>query len=76
MSGGGRVDISTDGANIRLRTEGLTNLIADLRAVRPEPRGCVMSGTSTADDGRTMTVRVPISIRRRGGLEQTRHFKM
>jgi hypothetical protein len=26
-----------------------------------------MSGTSVASDGRTMTVRVPISIRRRGG---------
>ena len=33
-----RVDVSPDGADIRLRTEGLTNLVADLRAVRPEPR--------------------------------------
>ena len=33
-----RVDISPDGADIRLRTEGLTNLVADLRAVRPEAR--------------------------------------
>jgi DNA invertase Pin-like site-specific DNA recombinase len=33
-----RVDISPDGADIRLRTEGLTNLVADLRAIRPEPR--------------------------------------
>jgi hypothetical protein len=33
-----RVDVSPDGADIRLRTEGLTNLIADLRAVRPESR--------------------------------------
>ncbi|TAK48151.1 MAG: recombinase family protein [Xanthobacteraceae bacterium] len=33
-----RVDISTEGADIRLRTEGLTNLVADLRAVRPELR--------------------------------------
>jgi hypothetical protein len=31
-----RVDI--DGADIRLRTEGLTNLVADLRAVRHEVR--------------------------------------
>jgi hypothetical protein len=31
-----RVDISLEGADIRLRTEGLTNLVADLRAVRPE----------------------------------------
>jgi site-specific DNA recombinase len=33
-----RVDISTDGADIRLRTEGLTNLVADLRGVRREGR--------------------------------------
>ena len=33
-----RIDISPDGADIRLRTEGLTNLVADLRAVRPESR--------------------------------------
>jgi DNA invertase Pin-like site-specific DNA recombinase len=33
-----RVDVSPDGADIRLRTEGLTNLVADLRAVRPERR--------------------------------------
>jgi hypothetical protein len=30
-----RDDVSPDGADIRLRTEGLTNLVADLRAVRP-----------------------------------------
>jgi DNA invertase Pin-like site-specific DNA recombinase len=33
-----RVDVSPDGADIRLRTDGLTNLVADLRGVRPEPR--------------------------------------
>jgi site-specific DNA recombinase len=33
-----RVDVSLDGADIRLRTEGLTNLVADLRFVRPETR--------------------------------------
>jgi hypothetical protein len=33
-----RVDISLNGVDIRLRTEGLSNLVADLRAVRPEPR--------------------------------------
>ena len=33
-----RVDVSLDGADIRLRTEGLTNLVADLRTVRPERR--------------------------------------
>ena len=33
-----RIDVSPDGADIRLRTEGLTNLVADLRAVRPERR--------------------------------------
>ena len=31
-----RVDVGLDGADIRLRTEGLTNLVADLRAVRPD----------------------------------------
>ncbi|MFY9830708.1 MAG: recombinase family protein [Rhodoplanes sp.] len=33
-----RVDVRTDGANIRLRTEGLTNLVTDLRAVRSQSR--------------------------------------
>jgi hypothetical protein len=33
-----RIDVSPDRADIRLRTEGLTNLVADLRAVRPETR--------------------------------------
>jgi hypothetical protein len=33
-----RVDVGIDGADIRLRTEGLTNLVADLRAVRPDVR--------------------------------------
>jgi DNA invertase Pin-like site-specific DNA recombinase len=33
-----RVDISPHGADIRLRTEGLTNLVADLRTARPETR--------------------------------------
>jgi hypothetical protein len=32
-----RVDVSQDGVEIRLRTEGLANLVADLRAVKPEP---------------------------------------
>jgi DNA invertase Pin-like site-specific DNA recombinase len=31
-----RVDVSPDGADIRLRTEGLTHLVGDLRAVRPD----------------------------------------
>jgi site-specific DNA recombinase len=30
-----RVDVSQDGVEIRLRTEGLANLVADLRAVKP-----------------------------------------
>ena len=34
-----RVDVSPDGADIRLRTEGLANLTADLDAVRPEAGG-------------------------------------
>jgi site-specific DNA recombinase len=33
-----RVDISPDGADIRLRTEALTNLVTDLGAVRPRIR--------------------------------------
>ena len=64
-----RVDVSADGADIRLRTEGLRILVADLRAVRPEtPEGGVMTEPNRpTDDGRNVTVRVPISIRRRGG---------
>ena len=38
-----RVDVSPDGVDIRLRTEGLANLVADLRAIRPGiPEGSVM----------------------------------
>jgi len=33
-----RVDVSPDGLDIRLRTDGLTNLVADLRAVKPQSR--------------------------------------
>jgi len=33
-----RVDVSPDGVEIRLRTEGLANLTAQLDAVRPEER--------------------------------------
>jgi hypothetical protein len=33
-----RVDVRTDRVDIRLRTEGLANLVADLSAVRPESR--------------------------------------
>jgi len=33
-----RVDVSLDGVDIRLRTEGLANLVADLRAINPESR--------------------------------------
>jgi DNA invertase Pin-like site-specific DNA recombinase len=33
-----RVDVSLDGVDIRLRTEGLGHLVADLRAVRPDLR--------------------------------------
>jgi site-specific DNA recombinase len=31
-----RVDVSLDGVDIRLRTEGLTNLVMDLRAINPD----------------------------------------
>ena len=33
-----RVDIRTEGADIRLRTQGLTSLVEDLGAIRPEAR--------------------------------------
>jgi hypothetical protein len=33
-----RVDIGTEGADIRLRTEGLTSLVADLSTIQPEKR--------------------------------------
>ena len=33
-----RIDVSPDGADIRLRTEGLTNLVTELRAIKPESR--------------------------------------
>ena len=33
-----RVDVSPDGADIRLRTEGVTNLVTELRAIKPESR--------------------------------------
>ena len=62
-----RVDVSPDGVDIRLRTEGLSNLTAELDAVRPEPKGSVMAKPKIKSDGRTITVRVPISIRKRGG---------
>ena len=42
-------------------------LTADLNAVRPEQEGSVMSKPKISSDGRTITVRVPISIRKRGG---------
>jgi len=33
-----RVDVSPDGVNIRLRTEGLTNLTSELRQIQPAAR--------------------------------------
>jgi DNA invertase Pin-like site-specific DNA recombinase len=33
-----RVDVAPDGADIRMRTEGLTKLVADLSAIKPEDR--------------------------------------
>ena len=33
-----RVDVSTEGADIRLRTEGLTSLVADLSTIQPARR--------------------------------------
>jgi site-specific DNA recombinase len=33
-----RVDVAPDGADIRMRTEGLTKLVADLSAIKPEAK--------------------------------------
>ena len=33
-----RIDVAPDGADIRMRTEGLTKLVADLAAIKPEAR--------------------------------------
>ena len=33
-----RIDIGMGGADIRLRTQGLTSLVADLSAIQPEKR--------------------------------------
>jgi hypothetical protein len=33
-----RVDVGTNGADIRLRTQGLTSLVADLGAIQPGNR--------------------------------------
>jgi site-specific DNA recombinase len=33
-----RIDVSKDGIDIRLRTEGLANLVTDLSAIKPESR--------------------------------------
>ena len=62
-----RVDVSPDGVDIRLRTEGLANLVADLRAVRPEAEGGVMTGPKLTGDGETITVHIPMTFRKRGG---------
>jgi site-specific DNA recombinase len=33
-----RIDVVPDGADIRMRTEGLPKLVADLGAIKPEAR--------------------------------------
>ena len=63
-----RVDVGPDGiGDIRLRTEGLANLTAELDAVKARGEGSVVAKPKISSDGRTITVRVPISIRKRGG---------
>jgi len=57
-----RVDVSPDGADIRLRTEG-----GPERDQAGSQEGSLMAKPQLSDDGRTVTVRVPISIRSRGG---------
>jgi site-specific DNA recombinase len=33
-----RVDVGANSVDIRLRTEGLTSLVTDLRSIKPDPR--------------------------------------
>ena len=37
-----RVDVGTNSVDIRLRTEGLTSLVTDLRSIKPDPRRAVL----------------------------------
>ena len=62
-----RVDVSLDGVAIRLRTSGIASLIADLRTMAAPREGGVMSGAEISRDGSTLTVRVPLTFRKRGG---------
>ena len=74
-----RVDLTVDGARIRLRTEGLTSLVRDLG--RAEASGDAGGGVTEAshhsaataelsNDGSTLTVSVPLTLRRRGGRKR------
>jgi hypothetical protein len=56
-----------DGADIRLRTPGLTSLVTDLRVQTATAQGGIMAERHPVSYTETVTVRVPISIRRRGG---------
>ena len=55
--------------NVRLRTAGLTKLVDELRE-RPDPE-CAEGGMTAAPnqigDGETLTVQIPLRLRKRGG---------
>ena len=68
-----RVDIGESGVTLRLRTEGLTSLVQELRAgaVRHEAGGMSAAARiASSEDGRTVTVELPLAFRKRGGRKQ------
>jgi hypothetical protein len=66
-----RIDVQTDGLEVRIRAEGLGK---PDRGVAPERRadgeGGVTSGVQTRLDGTTLVVRIPIRFQRRGGRKR------
>ena len=66
-----RVDVAVDGISIRLRTAGLGSLVSDLRQSTEACKGCLMTidapDVELSADGNALTVRVPLTLRKRGG---------
>jgi hypothetical protein len=62
-----RVDVSLDGVAIRLRTSGIASLICRSADDGRATQGCVMESAEISQDGSTLTVRVPLTFRKRGG---------
>ena len=64
-----RVDLASDGMQVRLRAEGLQTLVEELQA--EEARRHESDAWSPAQnwefDGKTITVRIPMTWKRRGG---------